>query len=174
MSARLVSLLLALLMLQAVPAPPEGAPASGGLSQEDAAAFLCESGLLDCSGAGFAPEQPMTRAMLAGFLYRHAGSPALPSPRAFTDLPPEDGRALPAAWVWEAGLMDCGGEFGPDGPVCLEELRCALARYAGVPEEERAAWALPGMEELPDGTSLTQGQAAVVLAWFCLEEMPGP
>lgn len=119
----------------------------------------------------FDPDVPMTRAMLAVALYRHAGAPELPAPHSFPDVEPGAWYADGAAWVWESGLLDCGETFDPHSPVTLGDCLNALCRYAGalgaadVPAWAEACGLLNGLPGGPDAV-LTRGEAAVLLERF--------
>lgn len=83
----------------------------------DAALWAAERGIV--SGSAFEPDNATTRAQLAAFLYRDAGSPAVRSGNDFTDVPSDADYCQAVAWVAEKGITSGTGEhtFSPDN-VC--------------------------------------------------------
>lgn len=68
------------------------------------------------TGDAFHPDDPVTRGMLAAFLYRANGSPAVSKPSDFTDVPSDSPYAKPVAWVAARGITAGTSEttFSPD------------------------------------------------------------
>lgn len=68
------------------------------------------------SGPAFQPDDGTTRAQMATFLYRNAGSPAVADSHAFTDVPADAYYAKPVAWAAAKGIATGTGEgtFSPD------------------------------------------------------------
>jgi len=68
------------------------------------------------SGPAFQPDDGTTRAQMATFLYRNAGSPAVADSHAFTDVPDDAYYAKPVAWAAAKGIATGTGEgtFSPD------------------------------------------------------------
>lgn len=83
----------------------------------DAALWAAERGIV--SGTAFEPDTAMTRALLATFLYKDAGSPAVESKNAFTDVPNDADYCKAVAWVAAKGITSGTSEntFSPD-TVC--------------------------------------------------------
>ena len=107
--------------------------------------YVSENGLFDAVGAGsFAPNAPMTRAMLATALYRMAGSPETAgiSATPFTDVTAAADYADAVAWAYEKGVVDGVSDttFVPDASITREQITAMLWRYAtkvaGVNAEE--------------------------------------
>ncbi len=84
------------------------------------------------SASTFAPNTPMTRAMLVTVLYRLEGKPAVTGESGFTDVP--DGRWDCDAVVWASANQIAsgygGGRYGANDPVTREQLAAILYRYA--------------------------------------------
>ena len=86
----------------------------------------------------FRPAEPVTREVMAVFLYRFHGSRELtvPEPYPFSDLTAADRWATEIAWLPTAGIStgtDVGGgrkEFRPDEPVSREAMAAFLYRGA--------------------------------------------
>lgn len=76
--------------------------------------WAAEQGIV--SGSTFDPDTAVTRAQVATFLYRNAGSPAVKGGTAFTDVPNDAYYAQAVAWVAEKGITSGVGEntFHPD------------------------------------------------------------
>lgn len=118
----------------------------GALSQQDtftdvvssdwyyeAAKYVAERGLFDGVGNGrFAPDAPMTRAMLVTVLWRMAGKPVSPAWGRFADVPVDSWYAAAVAWASENGIVTgvSSRSFCPDDPVTREQLAAMLHRYA--------------------------------------------
>lgn len=85
-----------------------------GAFYHDAAVWAAEHGI--ASGKSFNPDAPCTRAQVATFLYRNAGSPAVHGGCAFTDVAKDAYYHDAVAWVAEkkitAGTSDT--TFSPD------------------------------------------------------------
>ncbi len=69
----------------------------------DATQWASEQGL-DLSDGAFRPADPCTRATVAEYLYRLAGSPAVTAATDFTDVSTADGYADAVAWAVEQGV----------------------------------------------------------------------
>ena len=142
--------------------PEEGTPAPGPLdpveftdvsADMDDAVFTAfadgimwagESGLArgwpdGDGGRAFRADEELTRAQLAAFLFRLAGSPEfmVPDDDAFTDIDGSAGRAE-IAWLASTGIdvgavTDGARVFRPGAAVTRTELARVLHRYAGAP-----------------------------------------
>lgn len=79
--------------------------------------WAAERGIV--SGDAFKPDDAVTRAQVATFLYRNAGSPAASDGDSFSDVPADAYFAKPVAWVAAKGITSGTKEhtFNPDG-VC--------------------------------------------------------
>ncbi len=112
---------------------------------EDAVAFTSARGLF--SGVGgdrFAPEQTMTRSMLASVLYRMDGAPAVSADGAFSDVPAGRWDSAAVQWAAQSGIVSGTGEgkFSPEAPMTREALVTMLYRYAnqaGLATDHRSA-----------------------------------
>ena len=107
----------------------------------DAVSYVTDNGLMSgTSSTAFAPEDAMTRSMLATVLYRAAESPAVTGSDAFTDT--ADGAWYTDAVLWASqqdlvtGYGD--GTFGTNDPVSREQIAVILWRYAGSPAAAEA------------------------------------
>ena len=92
------------------------------------------NGLMNGVAEGtFAPDDTLTRAMLATALYRAAGSPAVTGAPAFTDTQAGAWYANAVVWANDKGLVKGYGDglFGTDDPITREQLAAILWRYDG-------------------------------------------
>ena len=96
--------------------------------------YCYENGLMKgVSGTRFAPDDTMTRGMVATVLYRMAGSPDVSGTKnPFSDL--AEGRYCTDAvlWAYENGIIlgYNDGSFKPDRLITREQLATMLYRYA--------------------------------------------
>ncbi|MBR5284478.1 MAG: CotH kinase family protein [Clostridia bacterium] len=122
-----------LLKTQFLPKPAAASqqfPDIRGHEAEEAINFVVEQGLFGGMGDGFAPNTPMSRAMLATVLYRMAGSPAV-SGTSFTDVAADAWYSRAAEWASQQGILDGqAGLFRPTDTVSREQMALALYRYA--------------------------------------------
>ena len=83
-------------------------------------------------GAVFAPDESMTRGMLAQVLHNLESNPAAGSRTAFRDVAADDWYAQAVAWAASEGIVSGygNGAFGPGDPVTREQLAVMLYRYA--------------------------------------------
>lgn len=112
-------------------------------------------------GERFAPDAPMSRAMLAQVLHNAAGAPAPEGAGAFPDVPAGVWYAGAAQWAHETGLMigDEHGRFLGEDPVSREQLATVLWRYAG------SGSASGSVDGFTDGTEIAPyARTAVVWA----------
>ncbi len=79
----------------------------------------------------FAPDEPMTRAMLVTVLWRYAGSPAA-GVSGFHDVPDGTWYTDAVAWAAENGIVGGVGnhKFDPNGNITREQMAAILYRYA--------------------------------------------
>lgn len=68
----------------------------------NAVLWAVERGIV--TGTSFDPDTAVTRSQVAAFLYRNAGSPAVKSGDAFTDVPADAHYAQAVAWVAAQGI----------------------------------------------------------------------
>ncbi len=95
--------------------------------------YVTENGLFDAAGKGaFAPEAPMTRAMLATALYRLAGSPDPGEKAPFTDVSANAAYADAVTWAYNAGVVNGKTQFSfaPDASITREQITAMFWRYA--------------------------------------------
>ena len=88
----------------------------------------------------FAPENPLTRAMLAAVLYRMTGSPAVSEPPSFTDAVSGAWYSDAVSWASQNNVISGygGGTFGVNDATTREQAITILWRYAGSPESSAA------------------------------------
>ncbi len=94
--------------------------------------YAVSNGLMNGVGGGnFAPDSPMTRAMLVTVLWRYEGEPK-EGKNTFTDVP--DGQWYTQAVAWAAANGIVGGvgngRFDPNGNITREQMAAILFRYA--------------------------------------------
>ena len=149
----------------------------------------------------FAPNKPMSRAMLVTVLWRVAGCPEAGAP-AFADVQPELWYSTPVAWAAENGIVNGVNEetFAPDRNITREQLATILYRYAEFtgedmeleadlstfPDAEQvSAWASDAMQWcvakgliggsngklLPQGNA-TRAQVATIIMRYLQSELP--
>ena len=95
--------------------------------------YVYANGIMDgTSSDRFAPNAPLTRAMIVTILYRMAGSPSVSGSSDFTDVATGKWFAKAVAWAAANGIVNGYGDslFGPNDPVTREQLAAILYRYA--------------------------------------------
>lgn len=105
----------------------------------EAVTYCGEHGLMSgVSDTAFAPEDSLTRAMLAAVLYRAAGSPPVSGNDGFTDTAEGAWYGDAVLWASQQGFVSGygNGRFGTGDPVSREQLASVLWRYAGSPVAE--------------------------------------
>lgn len=102
----------------------------------EAAAYCLAHGLMEGCGGVFAPEIPMTRAMLVTVLYRAAGSPPAQGEDVFPDVPAGAWYADAVCWCGTQGIVtgDENGLFRGEVAVSCQDAATLLWRFAGHPE----------------------------------------
>lgn len=121
----------------------------------DGVRFAVENGLMTGTAARtFAPDQPVTRAMLVTILWRLAGEPyGRVSP--FEDVLPGSWYAQAVSWAYDkgivAGVTPTG--FRPGAPVTREQLCAILCRYAALTGRDTAASA--PLDAFTDGAQVS-------------------
>jgi hypothetical protein len=99
----------------------------------EAVSYVTDKGLFDSASAtAFAPNAPMTRAMLAVALYRLDGAVGNAADSGFTDVAANTELAASVAWAVGAGVTNGAGgsTFSPDGEITREQIAAMLFRYA--------------------------------------------
>jgi hypothetical protein len=95
--------------------------------------YVTEKGLMDgVGGDRFAPENTMTRGMLATVLYRLAGSPAVDSDSVFTDVQAGQWYTDAVRWAEKNAIVSGygNGRFGVNDSLTREQLARMLMNYA--------------------------------------------
>ena len=130
--------------------------------------FALNNGLFNgMSATTFAPDSPMTRAMLVTVLWRYAGSPAGGN-GSFSDVPGGIWYSTAVAWASSEGVVNGvgGGRFDPDGTVTREQMATILYRYSlslGIDASQQA-----DLSSFPDSGKVS-GYALAPLAWAVAE-----
>lgn len=115
------------------------ADVAAGAWYAEAVEYVRDNGLMSgTSATTFAPNDTMTRSMLATTLYREAGSPAVSGSDAFTDTQEGAWYADAVLWASQEGVISGydNGLFGTDDPVSREQIATILWRYAGSPSAD--------------------------------------
>ena len=103
----------------------------------EAVEYCRQRGIMNgISDTAFAPEETLTRAMLATVLYRVEGSPAVSAPSGFSDVKAGTWYSDPISWAAKNGVVEGygGGVFGVDDSTTREQAVTILWRCAGEPE----------------------------------------
>lgn len=107
----------------------------------DGVRYALENGLMTGTSArSFAPDRPVTRAMLVTILWRLAGEPyGRVSP--FEDVLPGSWYAQAVSWAYDKGIVTgvTATSFQPGAPVTREQLCAILCRYAALTGKNTAA-----------------------------------
>lgn len=120
-----------------------------------------ETGLFQGSGTGsFAPDAPMTRAMVVQVLYNLAGKPAVAESAAFADVAEDAWYRDAVLWAAEEQLITgvSAGEFAPSLPMTRQDLAVILWRWAGQPDADS------DLSVFSDGAPIS-GYAQPALRW---------
>ena len=134
--------------------------------------WAVEQGLMEGMGDGtFAPDAPLTRAMLVTMLWRQAGRPSVAAAAAFTDLPA--GAWFEAAVQWAAAQGVVAGvdaaTFAPDAPVTREQLAAILYRYAQAQGRGFSGlWSFP--LDFPDAAAVS-AYAYEPMCWMTMQQI---
>jgi len=88
----------------------------------------------------FSPGTPVTRAQMAAFMHRFAGSPAPTQPLVFQDVPKEAYYASAVQWLAQTGVTTGTGPgtFTPVGTTTRAQMAAFLYRLAGSPPSTSA------------------------------------
>ena len=107
-----------------------------GSYYEDAVSWLLESGITTGVGGNrYAPDDPVTRAQMATFLWRLEGSPPGAPPAGFIDVPSGKYYTLAVDWLLQRGVTTGTGpgRYSPNDPVTRAQMATFLWRLAGQP-----------------------------------------
>ena len=145
---RALTLVLALSLLLALPAAAFS-DVSGDAWYAQAVDYVQRKGFMNgVGGDSFAPEDTVTRGMLAAVLHRTAGSPFINVGLTFEDV-------LAGSWygdsvLWCVGMGIVTGvdstHFLPDDPVTREQVALMLWRRAGWPYPGQNAYFTDGQQ----------------------------
>lgn len=106
-----------------------------GSYYNDAVAWLATTGVTSgTTPTTFSPEQPITRAMVAAFLWRLAGEPSAPATN-FSDVPSSAYYADAVDWMVRAGITNGSSPttFSPNRTLNRAEFAAFLYRFDGSP-----------------------------------------
>ncbi|MBQ3357165.1 MAG: S-layer homology domain-containing protein [Oscillospiraceae bacterium] len=98
----------------------------------EAVHYAVANGLMNGVGSGrFAPNDPMTRAMLVTVLWRYEGKPQ-EGKNNFADVPSGQWYTQAVAWAAYNGIVGGvgNGRFDPNGNITREQMAAILFRYA--------------------------------------------
>ncbi|MCR5825034.1 MAG: S-layer homology domain-containing protein [Oscillospiraceae bacterium] len=97
----------------------------------DAVDYVSARGIFNGTGNGFAPNDPMSRAMVAQMLYNLAEGKRSGAASPFSDVHADNWFADPVLWASEADIVKgSDGAFRPNDAVTRQELVTILYRYA--------------------------------------------
>ncbi len=113
----------------------------------------------------FAPNNTVSRAMVATILWRQAGQPAAEGTKSFPDVQAGTWYADAVAWCGETGIINGygNGNFGPNDPITREQLAALLRRYAEKQLHQDVS-AQADLDRFSDGASIS-GWAKADMAW---------
>ncbi|MEM8705419.1 MAG: S-layer homology domain-containing protein [Actinomycetota bacterium] len=101
----------------------------------DAVSWLAHTGITTgTSATTFSPEDPITRSMVAAFLWRYAGSPSAP-PAGFSDVPAGSFYEDAVDWMVDTGITNgtSATTFSPHRTLNRAEFAAFLYRFDGSP-----------------------------------------
>ena len=146
----------------------------------DGVHYVLENGIMAGVGGGsFAPDKPVTRAMIAQVLWNMEGRPAYDETTVFQDVAGGAWYAGAVYWADAENVMDGTGEelFGPEEVLTREQLITILYRYANYKDvnvdaasdlsgyadaDTVSAWAKSAMQ-WADASGLITGKSAASL-----------
>lgn len=129
--------------------------------------FVLSAGLFQgVSSTSFAPQSPMTRAMLVTVLYRLSGTPTVSGSSSFEDVAAGAWYASAVCWAENNDIISGtdDGIFSPESNVTREQMAAILYRYTvdqGYPVGEASSSAL---KSFPDKGSVSD-YAEKAMAW---------
>lgn len=115
----------------------------------------------------FEPNIPMTRAMLATVLWRHAGQPSAGS-NSFVDVPTNQWYSKAVAWAAYSGIVSGVGDnrFVPNANISREQIAVILYRYANINGMDTSARA--DLSKFSDANKVS-GYASNAICWAVAE-----
>ena len=138
----------------------------------DAVNYAVENGLMNGVGKNnFAPEDPMTRAMLVTVLWRYENSPE-EGKNTFNDVPDDQWYTKAVAWAADKGIVGGVGNnrFDPNGNITREQMAAILYRYAQGKGFDTAARG--DLSKFPDAGKVSEW-AKDAIAWAVAEGIIG-
>ena len=140
-----------------------------GAWYENAVRYVCETGLFQgVSDTLFAPDAPMTRAMLVTVLYRMENPEAKAQHAPFTDVSEDTWYTEAVDWATENGIVlgMSDTEFAPDASITREQMATILYRYTAWKGEDTLKRAdLSGMQD----ANTVSGWAFDAVSWAVAE-----
>ena len=127
----------------------------------EAVQYCRENGLMSgTSEAVFAPEAPLTRAMLVTILWRQAQKPAVDYLMQFSDVPEDQWYSEAVRWAASEKLVSGYGDgrFGTHDPIAQEHLDLIFRRYT----EQPVTSGIPGFDGSSRPATRAQAAAAVM------------
>lgn len=159
-------------ILQENPEPSESLPFAdvpSGAWYEDAVRYVCDSGLMNGTGAGsFEPYTPVSRGMMVTIFWRMEGSPVVNYLMNFSDVDPASYYGEAIRWAASEGIVNgCGGDvFRPDDPVTRQQLTAMFQRYAQHEEYDMSADENADLSSYADADRLSDW-AVSAMQWAC-------
>ena len=137
----------------------------------DAVQWAADNGIMDgVSAETFAPNDPVTRAMLVTILYRLEGRPAVTATSPFDDV--ADGRWYADAVIWASANGIVGGygngRFGPADNITREQLAAIMYRYSAFKGFDTSRTA--DLSAYTDASEISDW-AAAAMQWANAEEL---
>lgn len=123
--------------------------------------YVLKAGLMQGYGdKTFAPNDTLSRAMLAQILYNREGKPATTGNSGFTDVTDGQWYAPAVAWAASKGIISGynDGRFGSNDNITREQVTVMLWRYAGSPAAKNQELSFSDTDE-------TSEWAADALRW---------
>lgn len=126
------------LMGEPVPTGPSGfTDVPDGTFYTDAVAWAAQEGITSGTGGGlFEPDEPVTRAQMATFLWRLVGEPTGSPDAGFTDVPPNEFYTQAVNWMAETGITvgTTPTTFSPDDIVTRAQMITFVWRLVNAPD----------------------------------------
>ncbi|MEZ5383794.1 MAG: S-layer homology domain-containing protein [Microthrixaceae bacterium] len=119
----------------------------------------------------FSPNQQVSRAQMAVFLWRAAGEPYIGDDPGFNDVPSGSYYEVAVAWLVEAGITTGtgAGTYSPNQKVTRAQMAVFMWRAAGEPVPQVA----PGFGDVPSGSYYETAVAWLVEAGITQGTGPG-